>query len=154
MLIIALSAGVVALNAPPPTNMARVEADRFAARVNAASEAAVLNGSLIGLELTEAGYKFFQYERGEWRPAENARLRGGVFPADIAIAFEAPESARRNEDTDEPKRTDETPAPTVFFSPTGETTALEVNFRARRKHITLLLDNAGELKVMRNDRSE
>ncbi len=151
MLIIALTASVVALNAPPPAGKARVAADRLAARIQFASEQAVMTNALIGLELTPARYRFFHYERGEWLPVNAGRLRDGSFPADVAIVFELPESTRRNEPPEKGDAVESIPSPNVFFSPTGETTSVAVDFRARRSHVSLLLDHAGGLKVVRHD---
>jgi len=153
MLIIALTASVVALNAPPPAGRANVEADRFAVRINLASEQAVMTGALIGLELTPAAYRFFHYERGDWKPMDSGRLRDGVFPADVAIAFELPDAPRRNEPLQEIDEDDDASnaAPNILFSPTGETTAVKVDFQARRVRVSLLLDDTGGLKVVRHD---
>lgn len=154
MLIIAMMASVVALNAPPSPGKARTEADRFAVRLNMASEQSVMTGSLIGLELSATGYRFFRYERGEWRKDGLAPLKDGDFPADVVVEYDLPEPARRNEEA-EPDHNDEgAPAPNVFFTPTGETTALDVDFVSRRARMKLSLDHAGGLKVIRNDRSE
>ena len=151
MLIIALTASVVALNAQPPAGRARVEADRFAARIQIASEQAVMTGTLIGLELTPAGYRFVRYERGDWRPVGAGRLRDGVFPADVAIGVELFEMTRRNEPPKEPEAEILLAAPNVLFSPTGETTSMKVDFRAQRRLVSLSLDGAGGLKVVRHD---
>lgn len=153
MLIIALSASVVALNAPPPASRAGVEADRFAVRINLASEQAVMTSALIGLELTPSAYRFFRYDRGDWKPIDSGKMRDGVFPADVAIVVELPDAPRRNEPLEESDKDDDASdaSPNILFSPTGETTAVKVDFQARRARVSLLLDDTGGLKVVRHD---
>ena len=146
MLIAAIAAGVVVLNMPPPVGKARTEADRFAARLAMASEQAIMTGTVIGLELEPSGYEFFEYDRGGWRPLDAEAFGGGLFPPDIAVDFTLPEPARRNEEPREERRDEDVPTPNVFFSPTGETTALDINFRSRRALLALSLDNTGNLE--------
>ena len=146
MLIIALTSSVIVLNLPPPAGEARTEAERFAVRLTAASEQAIMSGSVIALELEPFGYRFYRYDRGGWRDLAETPFSQGRFPADVAVAFELPEPARRNEERRADPRDDGAPAPNVFFLPTGETTALSVSFTTRREQATLSLDNAGALK--------
>ena len=154
LLIIALTASVVALNAPPPTGKARLEADRFAARMQLAAEQAVMTGALIGLELTPSSYRFFRYERGDWRAIDTRQMQEGIFPADVAVAFELADLSRKNEEQQEVSVDEAIAAPNVLFSPTGETTSLTVDFRSRRARVSLILDDAGELEVVRHGRGE
>ena len=154
LLIIALTASVVALNAPPPAGKARLEADRFAVRLQLAAEQAVMTGTLIGLELTPSSYRFFRYERGDWRLINAEPLQDGVFPADVAVAFELADLSRENEEQQEVTVDESVAAPNVLFSPTGETTSLAVDFRSRRARVSLALDDAGELEVMRHEPGE
>ena len=146
MLITAMAASIVVLNMPPPVGKVRTEADRFAARLAMASEQAIMTGTMIGLELEPSGYEFFEYDRGGWRPLDADVLGGALFPPDVAVDFELPEPARRNEEPREERRDEEVPTPNVFFSPTGETTALEISFQSRRALLALSLDNTGNLE--------
>lgn len=152
MLIIALTAGVVVLNMAPPTNNANSEADIFAAKLNAASEQAIMTGSMIGLELDQSGYRFFRYERGVWAETGDARLTSASFPGTIAVEFTLTEPAKKNEQVEDTPREDDAPAPTVFFAPTGETTALSAAFKFRREDVSVNLDQAGNVKAVRDGR--
>lgn len=168
MLVVAMAAGVVAFNMPPSTSEARKEAERFAARLSVAGEQAIMSGSVIGMELEADGYRFYRYDRGEWRdlalgPQASRQLGAGRFPPDIAVDFTVLEPARRNEDEQQRRaaaererraQDDETIAtPNVFFSPTGETTALTISFKSRRAALTVSLDNTGVLEGPVEDRS-
>lgn len=151
-MIVALTSSVIVLNLPPPVGEARTEAERFAVRLVAAGEQAIMSGSVIALELEPSGYRFYRYERGGWRDLADPPLTQGMFPSDIAVEYDVPEPARRNEERRGDPRDDDAPAPNIFFSPTGETTALTVSFTTRRAQATLILDHAGVLKGPNVDR--
>jgi len=147
LLIISLASGVVVLNAPPPASVARTEADRFAARLAAASEQAVMTGTTIGLAVAPEGFSFYTYGRAGWTLIEAAQLRPSAFPAGIGVKIDLPGSINENE---KPGAEDENiDAPTLFFTPTGEATPLEMVFRARRRAWVLSLDRAGAIEVAR-----
>ncbi len=162
MLVVAMSAGLVAINMPPAPSEARREAERFAARLAVAGEQAIMSGAVIGMELEPGGYRFYRYDRGEWRDTQLGPLGAARFPSDVAVDFTVLEPAQRNED--EARRRIEREqrelaeadaafaAPNVFFSPTGETTALDVVFKSRRGALRLSLDNAGALEGPVEDR--
>ena len=150
MLILALTASVVVLNIAPPSNKAKDAADIFAAKLNAAAEQAIMTGSLIGLEYDENGYAFYLYDRGAWKESDDFRLGAAAFPGDVSVAFTQTEPAKKNEQTDDKPRDNDAPAPTVFFTPTGETTALIAEFKTRRGDMSVTLDRAGNIKAARN----
>jgi general secretion pathway protein H len=151
MLIVALMASVVVLNMPPPASQARTEADMFAARLNAAAELAITTGSMIGLELDADGYKFYRYDRGVWNESAERRLAFGAFPPDMGVDFTLVEPAKKNEVTDDKPRDKDLPAPSIFFSPTGETTPLSVDFSTRGAVRSVNLDASGNVRTGRND---
>lgn len=146
MLVVAMVAGVVAVNLPPSESEARKEADRFAVRLAVAGEQAIMSGAVFAMDLQADGYRFYRYDRGGWRDVELGSLGAGQFPADISVDFTVLEPSRRNEEVKRERRSDDVPTPNVFFSPTGETTALEISFANRRTALTLSLDNAGALE--------
>ena len=162
MLVVAMAAGAVAVNLPPSASEARKEAERFAARLSVAGEQAIMSGTVIGMELEAGGYSFYRYDRGEWRDLSLGSLSAGRFPPEVAVDFTVLEPARRNEDERQRRiaeqrgrraDADETvAAPNVFFSPTGETTALAISFKSRRSALALSLDNTGALEGPVEDR--
>jgi len=155
--IVALVASVAVLNAPPPPNDARREADRFAARLQAASQQAIMTGAVIGLDVSAQDYRFYIYNRGAWTLADDARLAPGRFPADVSIMVEVSGQTESNETESneqggvEREGDDDTPAPVIFFTPTGETTPLHLRFSARRRFWTLDLNSSGKVSVARDD---
>jgi len=153
--IVALVASVAVLNAPPPANDARREADRFAARLQAASQQAIMSGAVIGLDLSAQDYRFYVYDRGAWSLADEASLAPGRFPSDVSVLVEIPGQAEGNEargnDQGGVENSDDGAAPVIFFTPTGETTPLHLRFAARRRFWTLDLDSGGKVSVARDD---
>lgn len=149
MLIVAMISSVVVLNLPPPRGEEKNEAEVFAARLDAASEMAVMTGAMFGLEVSEGGYRYYRYERGVWQNATDRRLALGAFPADIAVEFTLTDPAANNEAAEEnPREKDkEAPAPSIFFTPTGETTPLTAKFVSRRGNISVSLDAAGNVTM-------
>jgi general secretion pathway protein H len=147
LMIIAMIASVVILSAPPARGDARLEGDRFAARVDYAASKAVTAGVLIGLEASDGGYRFYEYARGVWSPAADAKLGAETFSADLAVEMAVSEPAKRNEPADPRPRDDDDPAPNVFFAPTGETTPFAAMFRSRSDTIAVALDAAGKVQV-------
>ncbi len=145
--IVALIASVIALNAPAPANDARTEADRFAARLKAASQQAIMTGTVIGLDLNQADYRFYTYHRGDWSLADAAELHADQFPDGVSVSIDiagAPKTEERQE-----KVADE--APDIFFSPTGETTPMKVELRSKRRLWIVEMDAGGAIQVIRDD---
>ena len=68
LFIIALLSAAVIAALPDPGGGLTVEAERFAARVRAAQERAVMDNRSISIRVDEAGYAFEWSEAGEWRP--------------------------------------------------------------------------------------
>ena len=153
LLIVALSASVIVLNAPTPPGKEREAAEQFAAKLGIASQLSITSSTLIGLEVTETGYAFYDYRSGEWEPAGDRQLRPGEFSADVAVDIEIADSVMKNKvaEIEEEGGEEDTPHPSVFFSPTGEVTPLSATFATRRgARIVELTENA-ELEVRRGD---
>jgi general secretion pathway protein H len=68
LFIIALMSAAVLAALPDPGGALTVEAERFAARVSAAQERAVMDNRPIAIRVDQAGYAFDWREAGEWRP--------------------------------------------------------------------------------------
>lgn len=149
LMIAAMVAGVVIVSAPPLRSASQDESERFAARIAMAAEAAVTRGEVIGLQVAQEGYRFYRYDRGEWK-AYGAGIEGGAFPPDAAVELTLEDAAKKNELSETKKETEERPRPNVTFSPTGETTPFEIAFQERRDIIAVALDGAGKVEVKRN----
>lgn len=94
--LIALFAAVVVLNAPPPRAGARTEAERFAARLDAAFVAATGSGSPLRLDIDRAGYRFSTYADGKWTAAAG-RLAPAAFDRTVAVSVVGGDPATRND---------------------------------------------------------
>jgi general secretion pathway protein H len=68
--IIGLMSAAVVLALPDGRRSLIDEAERFAARAQAAQEQAVLDARAMSIRVTSAGYGFDRRERDEWRPLD------------------------------------------------------------------------------------
>ena len=66
--ILGLMSAAVVLAMPDPRGSLRSEAERFAARAQAAGERAVMDARPVAIRVTGAGYGFERRERDGWRP--------------------------------------------------------------------------------------
>lgn len=73
--IIGLMSAAVVLAFPDPGGSLTSEAERFAARAQAAQERAVLNARPIAIRMTSAGYGFDVREQNEWKPLDQRPFR-------------------------------------------------------------------------------
>lgn len=70
MTIIGLMSAAVVLALPDRRGKLIDEAERFAARAQAAQERAVTDARPMAIRVTSAGYGFDRRERGEWKPLD------------------------------------------------------------------------------------
>ena len=73
--IIGLSAAVVAFAMPDPRGRALDEGLRFAARIKAARDVAIVGGTPVSLWITSGGYGFDRRSDGAWVPLAEKPLR-------------------------------------------------------------------------------
>lgn len=85
MAIIGLMTGVVMLTIPDPRGRLVDAGERFAARVVAARDAAVIDGREMSLSIDPLGYRFEQRSRGEWRPAAQRELAQGEWGDGVGV---------------------------------------------------------------------
>ncbi len=151
LMIAAMVAGVVVMSMPPLRSEARDESERFAARLSRAADEAVTGGEMLGLKVAEDGYSFYRYERGEWKSLDSDFKTAGTFPPDLAVELTFDDAAKKNQESETEKDTEETPLPGVMFAPTGETTPFEIAFQEARARVSVVLDGAGKVEVRRHD---
>lgn len=86
--ILAFAASVVVLNAPPSRPPARDAAELFAARVQSALDAGVVQGAAYRLEVESSEYRIARYDGAQWAPVirENAARDGFSFRVELAEA--------------------------------------------------------------------
>ena len=149
MLIVAMIAGVVVLNMPPPRGGQKNDAEIFAARLNFASEMAIMTGSVIGLEVDASGYRYFRFVDGEWNAHGNRQLQSGSFSADTTVEITVMDQSLKNEsgNTNRDDDNEDLPSPVVFISPTGETTPLIAEFVYNRRALSVNFDSAGNVSL-------
>ena len=85
MVIVALATTVVLVNAPAGRDGTKREAERFAARLVAASHRAVTAGHIIGLEVLPDRYQFVHRRDGEWQAINDRVLGERVFEGAISL---------------------------------------------------------------------
>lgn len=157
LMIAALVAGIVILNAPPGRSDARTTAEKFAAKLDLMTQEAVTTGALIGMEVSEGGFSTYRYQGGEWRPLTSLANSAATFPAEFSVEVAYETAAHKNESKGERRAESrfseepETPKPNVTFTPTGQTTPLEVVFRARRESVRVRLNGAGRVELSRDE---
>ncbi|WDI31247.1 type II secretion system minor pseudopilin GspH [Hyphococcus flavus] len=148
--IIAMAASVVVLNAPPPARAVDDASEKLAARIDFAAAYSVTAGVTLGLEYSESGYRFLTYRRGEWSELTDPEFAAQSFPADIAVAFAEEAPAKKNERDEQREEDEDKPNPAIRFTPTGETTPLEVRFQSARGSAIVVLDNVGKVRISKD----
>lgn len=73
--IIGLAAAAVVLAIPDPRGRLVDEADRFAARTQAARDFAIVEGRPVAVRVTARGYAFDRRESGQWLPVDAKGFR-------------------------------------------------------------------------------
>lgn len=147
--ILALMVSVAVFNAPPPRSSAKDEAERFAARLIAASEDAVLQGSVMSVEMTPFGYRILRYANGEWRADENAgRFSDRAFAPGVAVTLTLEDAALANKppkermDADAPQR--------IILDPVGVAPAFSALFADDRER-WIVRGNENQTVEVQND---
>ncbi|MBB5518757.1 prepilin-type N-terminal cleavage/methylation domain-containing protein [Amphiplicatus metriothermophilus] len=150
--ILALTASVVVLNAPPSRQTARVEAERFAARLDAAMASSLTTGAPLRLATTPAGYRFERYADGGWNAQEGeGPMAPRALPREVALAFETQDAAFANAAPDEAGKAE---APRrLTIDPVGVGDAFAAVFSDGEQIWRVEIDHAGTITVTRDDRS-
>jgi general secretion pathway protein H len=148
MAILAFAAALVVLNAPPMRNLAKEEAERFAARTEAAYQDALIDGAAISLAVSAEGYRVERFVGGKWElEAKARRFSERRMPDGVALiaAIDDPAAANRKADEEE-----ETPA-RIILDPIGLTTPFSVEFRDGKERWTVRKAQDETINVERAD---
>ncbi|HZG08363.1 MAG TPA: GspH/FimT family pseudopilin [Allosphingosinicella sp.] len=96
LVIVALMSTAVVLAIPDPRGGLVSEAEKFAARLQAAQERAIMDNRPVAMRLTAAGYAFEWSVRGAWQPIGQRPFGGaawvegtGVTAADNRVVFDS-----------------------------------------------------------------
>ena len=138
--VMGLLSATVMLTLPSGGDRARVEAQRFLARVTTAAQDSILTGKPRGLAIDSQGYKFFWYREGQWQPADSrAELAAAEWDDDVIVTSH-PSSNVGEEAVPAP--------PSVVFSPTGLVTPFSVDISGSGRRYTVTGSSTGGLAMV------
>jgi general secretion pathway protein H len=126
--ILGLAAGAVVLSMPDPRPGVGDEAERFAARLIAARDEAVLANRPVAVEVTAKGYALSAFDGATWSPLAEGPLRGEAW-LEGSIMKTDPDPAR------------------IVFDPTGAADAATVTLARDGRALTIVVDGAGQVTV-------
>lgn len=92
--LIGLLAAAVVVNLPDPRGRLTQTGERFAARVAAARDRAVVSERPTGLFVTASGYGFESWTGGRWEPFSDGPLATATWPDGVAVTAGGAEGAR------------------------------------------------------------
>lgn len=126
--IIGLAAGAVVLSMPDPRPAVGAEAERFAARLAAARDEAVLTNRPVAVEATAAGYGFSSFDGAAWAPLAEGPFRPERWETGTAMSA-AVGPAR------------------VVFDPTGTAEPAALTLTRDGRSRTVAVDGAGQVSI-------
>jgi len=129
MAIIGLATGVVVLTMPDARGDLRAEAERFAARVRSAQDAAVIDAHDMALSVRADGYGFSRYQRGRWIPLRDKPFAPQSWSAWAQAIVGTAGSAR------------------VVFDTTGGSAPLDVTLVRDSQRVRIHLEGDGTIDV-------
>lgn len=124
--IIGLVSGAVVLVMPDPRASLPREAERFAARVRAAQDEAVIGARATALRVTPGGYGFERRDHGRWIAITDAPLGGRLWPEGVRAQSSAPRAT---------------------FDPTGLSDPLDVTLRREEDSVRVRIEGDGAVHV-------
>ena len=146
--LIALLASVAVLNAPAIRSGARDDAEVFAARLDAATDLALISGAPVRVELSSAESVFSSFDDGAWRALESPRvLRRRAFHRDVAVTLLSFDAALTDADAPKGERDD---VRRFLIDPVGGAGATSIAFADSRGRWVVSLDASGKPKVARD----
>ena len=151
MAILALATTVAVFNAPPTRSGAKAEAERFAARLVAGVEEAVMTGAPARVRMEPQAYAFERFDGEDWTEASGGRLFSNrTLPNNIAIAAVPKDAAKANS---APEDGDDKETQWLALDPIGMTDAYDVVFADGRQSWRVSIDAGGKVEVARDDLS-
>jgi hypothetical protein len=144
-------AGAVTLNMPPARGEAKIEAQRFAARLEAASNESIVGGRPLRIEISQAGYSFARYVRGEWLTAEPPSALSPRSFSGVLVTVEMEDPALLNERPSEDEAQPETRR--LVLDAIGATAPFTVDFADRRERWRVVRSADGAIEVTQSAHS-
>lgn len=171
--ILGLATSVVVLNLPPSNQNVHREAQRFAARLIAASHEAITTGEVIGLDIGNNQYSFLRFrDRGwsklqgrvfsTWSLDNNINVNANILEAEglsanneiisgggsiIASIASVRDPRRNNGGQDNTQQGDLISSPTIQFHPIGTSTAFSILFADGAQSWLVTHSRAGEVTI-------
>ncbi len=149
--ILAFAVSVIVLNAPPSRPPAQAAAERFAARLQTAFDAAVIDGAAYRLEALSSEYRVLRYGDGDWTPIVRetiaAEENGVLFRVEVTEA--AAENALALNGTTRPQARGEEQPVVVSIDPFAGGAAINAYFESRRGDWIVAMTPAGAVSVSR-----
>jgi general secretion pathway protein H len=109
-----------------PAQRARTEVERFGALVTLASQEAVLQSREIAVEFATDGYKFLEFEDGNWSEPKDDMFRARTLPQDMELQISIDgEQVKFESDKDMKGRE----PPRIYLLSGGEMTPFELTVR-------------------------
>jgi len=127
--IIGMAGAAVALAIPDPRGDLRIDGERFAARVHAVQDAAVIEARDMALWVSESGYGFERREAGRWRRIDERPFREQAW-SEGARALVGPVARAR-----------------IRFDATGQAEPLDVTLMRDDGRITIRIAADGTIHV-------
>lgn len=153
IVILGLASSVVLLNAPPTRPAVRDDAERFAARMQLALDAAIADGGAMRLVIDPEGYSFEQLAGSDWVAVEDIpALAKKSFSESVTATPEIEDAANDNaralgvEDREEDDEEDEG-AIRVPLDPLGAQTPFTLQFSSRHGAWTVSVSAGAEVSV-------
>lgn len=148
MVILALAATIVIINAPPSRSAPREAAGDFAQAFRAAIDEAVISGRVFRMEIEPARWRLMRLDDGEW--VEDAGGDGEL--DDILLRIDVEEAAKSNREAitgARPERRDRDAPVIVPVDPFGATPAFDLSFQRGREVWTFTHRANGDVELAR-----
>lgn len=127
--VLSLAAAAVVLAMPDERPSLAREAERLAARLALARDAAIIDGRAFAVQVDEDGYSFAERREGAWRSLSRPPFESIVWEEDTVAAVPEADAVR------------------IVFDPTGLAEPMAVTLERDGERRTVTLDAAGEVRV-------
>jgi len=162
--LIGLAATTVILNAPPTNQNIKREAERFAARMQAAHDKAILTNTMIGLIVKANSYEFAQLNDDEWVSIDNSIFRFWQLDETIKLKLTKHNNIADLKDNDliisrgsgaekqnqSNNQNEELSTPIIVLSPFSQSPEFLVIFSGNNQQWQVFFSSSGHAEVSQN----
>jgi general secretion pathway protein H len=93
--LVALAGAAVVMTMSSGPGAATTTASRFASRLGAARDEAIVSGTPVSAWVSPSGYGFERLSKGEWTPIDDKPLESSDWPEGVAVTGPARAAAQR-----------------------------------------------------------